>query len=66
MTTDSLLYFQRREQQERTAVKNAACEAARKCHHEMATLYGFRVMMLSNASGLARSTSQTSPGEVLA
>ena len=40
---EQLDYFRRRELEERAAEKNAACEAAKRVHHELAEEYAERL-----------------------
>ncbi|MGE5564259.1 MAG: hypothetical protein ACM3ZV_13280 [Bacillota bacterium] len=39
MDKDTLEYFRRREQAERTAAKTASCDVARRVHQELAQHY---------------------------
>lgn len=54
MRPDDISYFRRRALEEQVAAQKASCEEARKRHDELALIYRFRVMMLSNGrrSGL--------------
>lgn len=47
MGNDDLRYFRRRALEEQLAAQQAACEAARHRHDELAAMYRFRVSMLS-------------------
>jgi hypothetical protein len=42
-------YYRRRAIQEQVAAQNAHCPTARKLHDELASMYRFRVSMLSDA-----------------
>lgn len=61
MQPDDISYFRRRALQEQVAAQKASCEAARKRHDELALIYRFRVMMLSNDR---RSGLELVPGKV--
>jgi hypothetical protein len=45
-------YFRRRALQEQIAAQKATCEAARKSHDELASMYRFRALMLSDEPAL--------------
>lgn len=46
MTLDDYIYYTRRARQEEQAASNAACEAARECHQELADAYRLRCSLI--------------------
>lgn len=51
MRTDDESYYRARALKERIAARNAACEAARERHDQLAAMYRFRVAMMSSGPG---------------
>jgi hypothetical protein len=49
MTQMDIDYYRRRAIQEQVAAQRAKCPTARRIHDELATMYRFRVAMLSDA-----------------
>ena len=48
MRTDDESYYRARALEEQVAARNATSEVARQCHDQLATMYRFRVAMLSS------------------
>ena len=46
---DDASYYRTRALQEQVAAQKATCEAARTCHDQLAAIYRFRALMLSDA-----------------